>query len=64
MKTDITTGRIRPAGFLGRICHILPYIRLFYNPTQFLETGVTTPALTLETGWLYWGWWLTIQKIY
>lgn len=43
---------------------ILPYVRIWYKSDMFLETGVCTPALTVEAGWLKWGIWGTIQEGY
>lgn len=46
------------------IINILPFIKVWYSPNYFLETGVTTPAFGIALSWLKWNYYFTIQKGY
>jgi hypothetical protein len=46
------------------IVNILPYIKLWYSPYYFLETGVYTPAVGIAVSWLKFNYYFTIQKAY
>lgn len=46
------------------IVNILPYIKVWYSPCYFLETGVYTPAFGIAFTWLKFNYYFTIQKGY
>lgn len=46
------------------IINILPFIKVWYSKSYFLETGVFTPAFGIAISWLKWNYYLTIQQGY
>ena len=46
------------------IVNIIPFIKLWYSPNYFLETGVTSFAMGIGISWLKWNYYFTIQKGY
>jgi len=66
MKTKILfeQGFKRSSPWKNDVWCLIPYIQIAYQPHSFLETGVTTRALSFQIGWLKWGYWLTLQEGY
>jgi hypothetical protein len=46
------------------IVNVLPFIKIWYSPNYFLETGVLTPAFGIAISWLKWNYYFTVQKGY
>lgn len=41
--------------------YIIPTMCLYYNPNEFLETGIYSRAFGITLSWLSWGWEIIIQ---
>ncbi len=46
------------------IVNVLPFIKIWYSPNYFLETGLYTPAFGVAISFLKWNYYFTIQKAY
>jgi len=46
------------------IVNILPYLKIWYSPSYFLETGVYTPAFGIGFSWFKFNYYFTIQNGY
>ena len=43
---------------------MFPYMKLWFTKDYFLETGVTSPAIGFNIGWLKWSYQFIIQITY
>ena len=60
-KWFIETPKIRR--YIG-VYWIIPCISIKYDKESFLETGVTSPAFSIQIAFLNFAWGMTIQKGY
>jgi hypothetical protein len=64
MRLNITIKKRKKLAFSQMPIELIPFIRIFYKPDLFLESGVFTKALLIEFGWLKFCKIIVIQESY